>query len=474
MPIPVLTVVQMREWEQATWATGVSEQDVIEKVGARLARRILALTRPDDTLLLLAGKGHNGDDVRAAVKDLNGRSTELLSIRDPAADLARLKERLASRPDLVVDGLFGIGVDRPLEGAWADLVNTLNASDLPVWSVDVPSGLDADGGKALGTAVRAARTLTVGAPKAGLLAPGAARFTGQVEVISDVGLIPCPHRGDLLWTLPRDFTGYPPRRPADAHKGSCGHLHLLAGGVGYHGAAVLAARGAQRARPGLITLQTQPAAFPIVAGQLQSVMVRPWDVEQLAEGTALLAGPGLATSEAKETLSGALRKMWVNLHQPFLVDASALDWLPMGGVITQSPRVITPHPGEAGRLMNANAEVVQADRVRAVRQISSRFGDCWVVLKGHQTLIGRSDGEIHVNPSGNAALAQGGSGDLLAGYLAGLLAQPQLAGDALTAMRYAVWQHGAAADLLSTLRPNWTMEDLADHLGLAHPEEFVL
>ncbi len=474
MPIPVLTVAQMREWEQATWATGVSEQEVIGKVGAKLARRILSFTRPGDAVLLVAGKGHNGDDARAAVQHLTNRGAELLGIGDPAADLARLTDSLKHRPALVVDALFGIGLDRPLEDAWADLVNTLNASGLPVLSVDVPSGLDANSGKPLGTAVRAVRTLTVGAPKAGLLAPGAAQFTGQLEVIPDVGLIPCYHRGDLVWTLSQDFAGYPPRRPADAHKGDCGHLHVLAGGLGYHGAAVLAARGAQRARPGLITLQTQEAVFPLVAGQLQSVMVRPWDVGGLAEGTALLAGPGLATPEAEQALTAPLRKMWVNLHQPFVVDASALNWLPMGAIITPAPRIITPHPGEAGRLMNANAEVVQADRVRAVRQTSSRFGHCWVVLKGHQTLIGRSEGEIYVNPSGNAGLAQGGSGDLLAGYLAGFLAQPQLTGDPTTAMRYAVWQHGAAADALSASRPNWTVEDLAEHLGLVRPEDPLL
>jgi NAD(P)H-hydrate epimerase len=203
-------------------------------------------------------------------------------------------------------------------------------------------------------------------------------------------------------------------------------------------------------------------------------MVRPWDLQQLAEGTALVAGPGLATPEATEALTAPLRKLWVNLHQPVVVDASALDWLPMSPVISHSPRVITPHPGEAGRLMNGSAEAVQADRVRAVRQISSRFGNCWVVLKGRHTLIGRSEGEIHVNPSGNAGLAQGGSGDLLAGYLAGLLAQPQLAGDPLTATRYAVWQHGAAADRLSASQPNWTVEELAEHLGLARPEDFAL
>ncbi|MGH7969612.1 MAG: ADP-dependent NAD(P)H-hydrate dehydratase, partial [Limisphaerales bacterium] len=130
-------------------------------------------------------------------------------------------------------------------------------------------------------------------------------------------------------------------------------------------------------------------------------------------------------------------------------------------------RVITTHPGEAARLIGSTAQQVQANRVRSLRAISKRFGDCWVVLKGHETLIGRSSGNIHVNSSGNPYLAQGGSGDVLSGYIAGLLAQPELQQDPLTALRYAVWQHGATADLLEGIRPNWVVEDLVEALGTA-------
>ena len=130
-------------------------------------------------------------------------------------------------------------------------------------------------------------------------------------------------------------------------------------------------------------------------------------------------------------------------------------------------RVITPHPGEAGRVLGCSAASVQADRVLALREISKRLGDCYVVLKGHQTLVGRATGKIFVNNSGNPYLAQGGSGDLLGGYLAGLLAQPDWQRDPITAIRYAVWQHGAAADRLSESQSNWTVEDLSRHLGNA-------
>jgi NAD(P)H-hydrate epimerase len=130
-------------------------------------------------------------------------------------------------------------------------------------------------------------------------------------------------------------------------------------------------------------------------------------------------------------------------------------------------RVITPHPGEAARLLKMSSAQVQADRPAALRELSARFGQCWVVLKGHQTLIGRSTGDIAVNSSGNPLLAQGGSGDVLAGYIAGLLAQPALQEDVSLTLRYAVWQHGATADALSAQRSNWIVEDLAAEIGTA-------
>lgn len=475
MPIPVLTVGQMREWEQATWATGITEQSVIQQVGQKLARRIQTLTRPGDSILLLAGKGHNGEDARAAAVHLTDRTVEVLPIQNPSSDLAKVQTLLAQRPALVVDGLFGIGLDRPLDPAWSALVQAVNDSSTTVLAVDVPSGLPADTGDPVGVAVRASVTLTIGAPKVGLIAPKAAGFVGRLEVATDVGLIPCYHHPDLWWTLPEDFLGFPPARTASTHKGAFGHLSVVAGSVGYHGAGVLAARGAQRARPGLITLHTQEAVFPIVASHLQGVMVRPWTPTELDRGTALLVGPGLAGAGIDEELQQPLRRLWIKDGlQPMIADATALDWLPMGLAVPHQLRVVTPHPGEAARMNNSNPDQVQANRLEALRKISSRFGNCWVVLKGHHTLIGRGSGEVYVNCSGNAGLAQGGTGDVLAGYIAGLLVQPELQKDPLTTLRYAVWQHGAAADLLEQSRPNWTVEDLADQIGCANPSALCL
>ena len=180
---------------------------------------------------------------------------------------------------------------------------------------------------------------------------------------------------------------------------------------------------------------------------------------------ALLAGPGLADPALPADVRMTIRRLWRVNKQPLVVDASALDMLspePFGKDVL---RVLTPHPGEAARLLRSSTESVQADRPGSLREISRRYGGCWVVLKGHQTLIGRSEGEIFLNPTGNPWLAQGGSGDVLAGFIAGLLAQPALQADPAKALRYAVWQHGAAADHLQATRSNWTTEDLASEIG---------
>jgi NAD(P)H-hydrate epimerase len=246
-------------------------------------------------------------------------------------------------------------------------------------------------------------------------------------------------------------------------------LGILAGSLGYHGAAVLTARGAQRAQPGLITLYTLESVYHVIASQLQAVMVSPWRSDsRLNEGcTAVLAGPGLAGNDVPEQVKLLVTELWRTYPGPVIVDASALAWVPPGALEHARLRVITPHPGEAARLLNSTSKEVQEDRLPALRALSRRFGNTWVVLKGHQTLVGRTDGEVYVNCSGNPHLAQGGSGDVLSGYLAGLLAQPALETQALTALRYGVWQHGATADRLQNQRGSWVVEELVTELGQA-------
>ncbi len=472
MSLPVISIAQMREWERATCETGRTEAEIIRRVGAKIAQRALQLTQPDDGILILAGKGNNGGDARAARASLNGRRVEALDITAPENGLPGLERALVQKPALIIDGLFGIGLDRPLTDDWKKIIGTVNESRTPVLAVDVPSGLNADTGDPLspGLAIAASVTLTVGAPKTGLLAHNAWPFIGQLEVADDVGLIPCPHTSRLNWTQPEDFQNFPPCRSAAAHKGTFGHLGIIAGSFGFHGAAVLAARAAQRAQPGLVTLFTQESVYHVTAAQLQSVMVGLWtpDLKLPDTMSAVLVGPGLAAPGLAEVMSPTtIRRIWRDSLLPVVVDASTLDWLPLGTTARNAIRVLTPHPGEAARLLSTTQQQIQLNRPQAAREISRRYGNCWVVLKGHQTLVGRSEGEIFVNSSGNPHLAQGGSGDVLAGYLAGLLAQRPLHADVGRLIRFAVWQHGAAADKLQAGRANWVVEDLIGELGNA-------
>jgi NAD(P)H-hydrate epimerase len=469
MSTPIISVAQMRDWENASWAAGKSQADVIRRVGQILAQKISELTRPGDLVALLAGKGHNGDDTRAVQNFLADRRVALLNVTAPDESLPQLSELLAQHPALVVDGIFGLGLNRPLDDAWKKFIAALNAARPQILAVDVPSGLSADSGEPLGDAVRATVTLTVGAAKRGLIAPQAGAFVGRLEVAADVGLLPCPVKNELNWNSPADFQNFPPWRSAASHKNTYGHLAVVAGSLGFHGAAVLATRGAQRAQPGLVTLYTMETVFHACAAQLQSAMVNVIKPQIVfpEKTSALLFGPGLASPTVPEDIKAVMRRVWLEARVPVVVDASALAWLPLYPLAKEVIRVITPHPGEAARLLKTTTAHVLANRPHALREISKHFCNCWVVLKGNQTLIGRSTGDIAINNSGNPHLAQGGSGDLLAGYLAGLLAQPALQKNPGQTIAYAVWQHGAAADKLSATRKNWTVEDLAVELGNA-------
>ena len=467
--LPILSVQQMRRWEEATWATGQTEQRVIQLVGQRLAARILELSSSGDSICIVAGRGHNGDDARAAIPFMPDRRVFLLNVTDPEKgqdEFLEFARRCGGRqPRWIVDALFGIGLSRPLDEHWRNLIETTNDSGIPILAVDVPSGLNADSGQSEGAAIRAELTLTVGAPKMGLLK--APHFTGRVEVISDVGFTECLIDSELNWTTADDFAGLPPRRPVDGNKGTFGHAAIIAGSGGYHGAAVLSAHGALRATVGLVSVYPQEKAYIPVASQLQSAMVHVWRAGKShpKNCTAILFGPGLAGDDVPDSLKEEMKALWHGSPLAMVVDASALDWLDAGQTPTNAVRVITPHPGEAGRVLGSDAGAVQGDRLGALRSLSKKFGDCIVVLKGHQTLVGRSIDKVFVNSSGNPYLAQGGSGDLLSGYLVGLLAQSDWRRDALLAVRYAVWQHGASADALSQTRRNWTVEELADRLG---------
>ncbi len=460
----------MREWEQATWASGQTQAEVIARVGLAVAKQALKMTRPGEAILILAGKGNNGADARMAQRHCVDRQVHLLEVMKPAEALPGLVTLLLqTRPALVIDGLFGIGLNRPLDKDWIDLIQAINESMIPILAVDVPSGLNADSGEPQGGAICAALTLTLGAAKGGLVLTKALPYTGRLEVAADIGLTARPRNTEMTWTVAADFAGYPPVRPTGGHKGTFGHLVIIAGSLGYHGAAVLSAHGAFRAMPGLVTVLPHENVYLPVASQVLSAMVHPWrsGMKYPVSTSAILLGPGLAAEDLPDPIKAEVRRIWRDLPLPVIADASALDWLINGPSKAGATRVITPHPGEAARMLKTTTSRIEADRPAALRELSKRWGNCWVVLKGCQTLVGRSDGEIFVNSSGNPGLAQGGAGDVLAGFLGGLLAQPRLQPDPLSAIRFAVWQHGASADILGGQGRSWTVAELLDILGNA-------
>ena len=461
MSVPVVSVAQMREWEESTWASGQAVDTVMRQAGRAVAECAMRMTRSGDAIVVLAGKGNNGGDAKYAAEYTKDRKVFLIDASNPVDACSEFT--LSKTPRLIIDGLFGIGLNRALNEEWISLIDAVNKSEAPVLAVDSPSGLNCDTGEVMGAAIRAAVTVTFAAPKTGLIGNEFAEHVGKLYVADRIGLIDCPFDGDLRWTLPGDFTNFPNLRPDGGHKGTFGHLAILAGSLGFHGAAVLAARAAHRAMPGLVSLFTTKAAHPLVASQLQQTMVHPFAGKLPDNASAILVGPGLAGPDVTDELIEFVRTMWLETPLPMIVDASALDWLPRGAHAS-APRVITPHPGEAARLLQIPNTKVQQDRVKAAANLREHY-DCQVVLKGRQTLVRGLTGTTHINSTGNSGLGQGGSGDVLAGYLAGLLAQPLLRDDLDRLIRFGVWEHGCVADQLAGSRYAWDLEDLVPLLG---------
>lgn len=463
MSLPILNVGQMRAWEDASWKAGRSQLEVIRRVGHLVAERAHKLLKKGDSVVAFYGRGNNGQDVLQACRLFVEHEVHRIEAIHPRPALEQFAAILPLKPALILDGIFGTGLSRQLDPDFQRLVGAINESSIPVLAVDLPSGLDANTGEPAGAAVRAQVTLTLGAAKQGLVRARAWPYVGRLEVAPNIGLIDCPYTTDLQWTHGPEFRSFPPARPVGGHKGTFGHLGIVAGSLGFHGAAVLAARGAQRAQPGLITLQTPEEIYVPVASQLQAVMVKPGAQELLLPDrcTSVLIGPGMADPKLADRGREWVKALWTCHSGAVVVDATALDWIPSEAGPRGSLRVITPHLGEAARLLGVSTAELADQRVEMLRRLSSRFGGCHVVLKGYQTLVGRAEGPIFVNGSGNPHLAQGGSGDVLAGWLAGLLAQPELLKDPVRTIRYGVWRHGVLADELGRHRPNWTIEDLA-------------
>ncbi len=365
----------------------------------------------------------------------------------------------AAQHDLVVDALFGTGLGRPLAGLFARLVEGLNEVPRPRVAVDIPSGLSGSRADLPGPHLRADLTVTFAAPKVAHVFPPAADAVGEL-VVTDLGFPPRwidEAEGDLHLLVGEELCGLLPPRARDSHKGDFGHLLLVAGSVGKAGAAVLAARAAVRAGAGLVTAAVPEPILAIVQqGSIESMGVplpagaagglAAAAVERIlaaaAGKSAVALGPGLGQEE--ET-AGAIRRLAAALELPLVLDADGLN--AFAGRAEElagrpAPTVLTPHPGELGRLLGVSTAEVQADRLAAARRAAAATGAV-VVLKGSLTLVAAPGGGVWVNPTGNPAMASGGTGDVLTG-IAGSLAAQRL--PPLDAARLAVYLHGLAGD----------------------------
>lgn len=447
------TVQQLRHIEQQAHAAGLA---LMPRAGAAAADFIAARTQ--GPVLVLAGPGNNGGDALIAATLLRRRgievAVELPSGPDtlPPDAAAAWRGWQASgeaiaiqRPyAMVIDGLFGIGLNRPLGDDWQALIDRINDADLPTLSLDVPSGIHADTGAALGRPIRADWTLAFIGPARGL-------FTGAaVDAVGALSVAPLELSSALLGQPEvRDcadvVAGIRLDRPADSHKGRFGTLAVLGGAQGMVGAALLAGHaallgGAGKVIAGLLADQTPP----VDVSRLE-LMLRHADDALMQEADVLVAGPGLGRSAA----AAALLAKALARDKPLLLDADALNMIAADIALRQAVcarraiTVVTPHPSEAARLLGCETSAIQADRYGAARRLSDELRAV-VVLKGAGTIVDAGR-RVAVNRSGSPALANAGQGDVLSGLIGALLAQGL---DGWQAANLGVHVHGTASDAL--------------------------
>lgn len=511
----LVTSEQMRRLDARTIALGTPSIDLMERAGEGVAegihRRFAAACRRD--VLVVAGAGNNGGDgfviarrlatrgyrarvallvpesrvkgdARANLERWRRRRGRLIELGDRSgASLRRELDGAIAAAGVVVDTVFGTGLGRPVEGRFAEALEVMNdhaarkGRPRRVVAVDLPSGLDGDRGEPLGVAVRADVTYTLGAVKLGLVLPVARPWVGDLELV-EIGLaraafdeeapLACGSHAEEVWPLLA-------RRDAGGHKGTHGHLLIVAGAPGTSGAAVLAGRAALRAGAGLVTVACPPEVQPLVAAALPEVMTAATERFSAADWTArlegkraLAIGPGLGTSPAAIRL---VRWLVQRAEAPLLIDADGLNALAGSVEIlrrAKAPVVLTPHPGEMSRLTGKSTSEVQGNRRRVCIDLARETGAV-VVLKGSGTLVAAPDGRLAVNLNGGPILGTAGTGDVLSGLIGSLLAQGIEAWDAA---RLGVYLHGRAGDLLSERLGDAGLlaSELADEVPLARRE----
>ncbi len=363
--------------------------------------------------------------------------------------------------DLIIDALFGTGLDREVEGFYKDLIDFINSRPVPRIAVDIPSGLNADTGFPLGVSVKADITITFILPKIGLAVYPGIDYAGKVYV-ADI-TTPKSLERDIHYELLTHNTARRIVKPrhSDTHKGTYGHLLLLAGSPGKTGAATLAALGALRVGTGLVTVGVPKSLNPIIEEKLTEAMTEPIPETEsgtLGKGsiettlkimsskkTALAIGPGISTT--KDT-AGFLYEVLRSSSIPIVIDADGITLIAQNLKILKEikvPVVLTPHPGEMSRLIGKTGEEVQKNRIGIARNFSSMY-NVYTVLKGARTVISSPDGRIFINTTGNPGMASGGMGDVLTGVIGGFLAQGYNPTDACT---LGVFAHGLAGDFVA-------------------------
>ncbi len=476
----LLTPGEMQEVDRRAIAGGTPGIELMERAGAAVAEAAAALAPSGGRILILCGPGNNGGDGFVAARLLADQGFEvrvaLLGDRErlsgDAAEAAKGWPGTAARAetadprgfDLVIDALFGAGLARDLEGLARALVERVNGAGRPVLAVDVPSGIDGATGQARGAAVRATRTVTFVTRKPGhLLLPGRVHC-GPVTV-ADIGIGPeivgrvgatAFVNGPALWTP--DF----PRLGLDAHKYARGHTLVASGGATRTGAARLAALAALRIGSGLVTLASPPEALGVNAAQLTAVMLRGCDgadgLRSILEDrriNALVLGPALGIHSITRAMVGVA----LQARRALVLDADGLTSFEgmideLAGRFAAAPAVLTPHGGEFARFFGGRPDILEAPSKLEQARRAAAFTGAVVVYKGPDTVIAAPDGRAVINENGTPDLATAGSGDVLAGIIAGLLAQGMPAFEAASA---GVWIHAEAG---AGFGPGLIAEDL--------------
>lgn len=520
----VLTAEQMREVDRLTTERyNVPGILLMENAAARTVEAIEKTfgAMSGRRALVICGKGNNGGDgaavarlltIKGAAVDvlLLGRTDEARGdartnfeiIRAFAASLQQTRlieiensDQLrgavtAHTPDVIIDAIFGTGLTRPAAGLFAEAIEQINAlgQRVPVVAVDVPSGVASDDGELIGPAVRAHLTVTFTAPKTANVLPPACESGGQLVV----GHIGSPDElidacgSQLSFVQQDDVAAWlaSSRRGPQANKGDAGKVLVIAGSTGKTGAACLVGEAAMRAGAGLVTIATPESSQKVVAAHVISeCMTEPLTesahgavsreaveraMELAAARDVVAMGPGLGSSE--ETTRAFVRAMVVQRERPMVLDADALNalvpWAENVAGSSAHPLILTPHPGEMARLTGKTISNILHNRVEAAREFATTHSVI-LVLKGSRTLIAAPEGEVYVNPTGNAGMATGGTGDVLTGIVTGLLAQKP--DDPLAATIAAVYLHGLAGDLAAAKFGTRAMiaTDITAHLGEA-------